>query len=177
MTQSSSGSIPPASPKKSGVPVFVWILGGCGCLGIGGFFFLMLLAIALPSFLNQVGKARGSEAKSTLGTINRAQQAYQLEKGVFAKSIKDLDARVSGKFFNYKVVPSSNPKVAIATATSTQPELKSYTGFIFAKDPAKSEVVLGVCETNIASSNPPELSPITGSVTEPECPPGSSLVP
>jgi hypothetical protein len=84
MTQAPGEPIPVETTKKGGVPTFVWILGGCGCLGFGAFIFLILLAIALPSFLNQVGKARGSEAKSILGTINRAQQAFQLENGSFS---------------------------------------------------------------------------------------------
>jgi len=38
----------------------------------------ILAAIALPSFLNQAAKARQSEAKTYVGSANRAQQAYYL---------------------------------------------------------------------------------------------------
>jgi type IV pilus assembly protein PilA len=44
----------------------------------------ILSAIALPSFLNQANKAKQSEAKTYVGSMNRAQQAYYLEKGTFA---------------------------------------------------------------------------------------------
>ncbi len=44
----------------------------------------ILSAIALPSFLNQANKAKQSEAKTIIGSMNRAQQAYQLENGAFA---------------------------------------------------------------------------------------------
>ena len=44
----------------------------------------VLAAIALPNLLGQVGKARESEAKSQLGAINRAQQAFFTERGEFA---------------------------------------------------------------------------------------------
>ncbi len=44
----------------------------------------ILSAIALPSFLNQANKAKQSEAKTYVGSMNRAQQAYYLEKGSFA---------------------------------------------------------------------------------------------
>ena len=44
----------------------------------------ILSAIALPSFLNQANKARASEAKTYVGSMNRAQQAYFLENGNFA---------------------------------------------------------------------------------------------
>ncbi len=44
----------------------------------------ILSAIALPSFLNQANKAKQSEARQYIGSMNRAQQAYYLEKGMFA---------------------------------------------------------------------------------------------
>jgi Ca-activated chloride channel family protein len=54
---------------------FNWL----GCL-----FFLFILgvvgAIIAPSFLNQANKAKQSEAKQYIGSMNRAQQAYSLDK-------------------------------------------------------------------------------------------------
>ncbi len=47
----------------------------------------ILAAIALPSFLNQANKARQSEARTYVGSINRAQQAYFLEKQQFAPNL------------------------------------------------------------------------------------------
>ncbi len=46
----------------------------------------ILSAIALPSFLNQANKAKQSEAKTYVGSMNRAQQAYFAEAGEFAGS-------------------------------------------------------------------------------------------
>ena len=43
----------------------------------------ILGTLAIPSVLNQVGKARESEATVNLGALNRAQQAYFVEKGAF----------------------------------------------------------------------------------------------
>ena len=43
----------------------------------------VLAAVALPNLLGQVGKARESEAKSALGALNRAQQAFHLEARIF----------------------------------------------------------------------------------------------
>ncbi|NEO68596.1 type IV pilin-like G/H family protein [Moorena sp. SIO3H5] len=43
----------------------------------------ILSAIALPSFLNQANKAKQSEAKTYVGSMNRAQQAYYLENNEF----------------------------------------------------------------------------------------------
>ena len=43
----------------------------------------VLAAVALPNLLGQVGKARESEAKTALGAMNRAQQAFRLEAQKF----------------------------------------------------------------------------------------------
>jgi type II secretory pathway pseudopilin PulG len=168
-----------ASPKK-GVPVFVWILGGCGCFGCGGFLFLMVLAIALPSFLNQVGKARTAEAKSILGTINKSQESYSLENSRFANSIDALGLKLEpGRAFKYQIEPISNPNVAIVTATATRTESKSYTGVVFKMGSGQATSLLsGICETNTPSQTPPEFTTMPSTVaTSIECPPGSTLVP
>lgn len=43
----------------------------------------VLAAIALPNLLGQVAKGRQAEARNTLGTVNRGQQAHRLEFGNF----------------------------------------------------------------------------------------------
>ena len=53
-------------------------------------FMSIFAAVALPNFLKQVGKAREVEFKNTVGTVNRAQQAYHWEKNVFAQGADDL---------------------------------------------------------------------------------------
>ena len=63
----------------------------------------ILSAIALPTFLDQAGKARESEAKTNLGALNRGQQAYRLENGEFAGSISDLDVGIEGDIYSYSV--------------------------------------------------------------------------
>lgn len=45
----------------------------------------ILSALTVPNVLNQVGKARESEARVQLGALNRAQQVYFVEKGVFVE--------------------------------------------------------------------------------------------
>jgi type IV pilus assembly protein PilA len=54
----------------------------------------VLAAIALPNLLGQVGKARESEAKSTLGALARAQQVYFNQKTRFAETTDALDIPV-----------------------------------------------------------------------------------
>ena len=53
----------------------------------------VLSAVALPNLLGQVGKARESEAKNGVGSINRGQQAYFTERSSFAEfTTSSLDA-------------------------------------------------------------------------------------
>jgi len=50
----------------------------------------ILSAIALPSFLSQANKAKQSEAKQYISSINKGQQAYYAEKGTFVTNINQL---------------------------------------------------------------------------------------
>lgn len=62
----------------------------------------ILSAIALPSFLNQANKARESEARTYVGSINRAQQAFYMENSnVFADSIASLGLGINSATENY----------------------------------------------------------------------------
>ena len=57
----------------------------------------VLAAIALPNLLGQVGKARESEAKSTLGAMNRAQQSFFTERTRFAADSDELEVPVGNE--------------------------------------------------------------------------------
>jgi type IV pilus assembly protein PilA len=89
----------------------------------------VLAAIALPSFLNQIGKARGSEAKSSIGTINRAQQAYRLERSTFAGVLTNLDAKISGKFYSYTIGAATATNASVS-GSNLSTDIKSYSGAV-----------------------------------------------
>jgi prepilin-type N-terminal cleavage/methylation domain-containing protein len=61
----------------------------------------ILSAIALPSFLNQANKAKESEAKQYVGSANRAEQAYYLEKGEFTSDWSNLGLGIATQTANY----------------------------------------------------------------------------
>ncbi|MGA1282608.1 MAG: type IV pilin-like G/H family protein [Prochlorothrix sp.] len=61
----------------------------------------ILSAIALPSFLNQANKARESEAKQYVGSINRAEQARYLEKSSFTTDFGLLGLGISSNTTHY----------------------------------------------------------------------------
>ncbi|MEA5534734.1 type IV pilin-like G/H family protein [Crocosphaera sp. XPORK-15E] len=57
----------------------------------------VLAAIALPNLLGQVGKARESEAKTTIGALNRAQQGFFTEKSAFATSTDEVEVPIGNE--------------------------------------------------------------------------------
>lgn len=61
----------------------------------------ILSAIALPSFLNQANKARESEAKQYVGSMNRAQQARFLEKSAFSNDFGILGLGIASNTTHY----------------------------------------------------------------------------
>ena len=96
----------------------------------------ILSAIALPSFLNQGNKARESEAKTYVGSMNRAQQAYYTENAEFAENLGELGLGVDASTENYEyaidapgaTVSGATGEVMINKATAQQDTLKNYAG-------------------------------------------------
>ncbi|MFM2431162.1 MAG: hypothetical protein RLZZ511_2375 [Cyanobacteriota bacterium] len=124
------------TPKKSMSTTNQLLIGlgvGCGCFGaifLGG----IILAIALPSFLNQANKAKESEGKSYVGSLTRAQQAYFLENEKFASSLSELRLSPptgSSSPYNYSMapVPGKKPMVVI-TARPNRTGLRSFVGAV-----------------------------------------------
>jgi prepilin-type N-terminal cleavage/methylation domain-containing protein len=105
----------------------------------------ILAAIALPSFLNQANKAKQSEAKTYVGSMNRAQQAYYLERNTFAinDNFAQLGLGVSPSTVNYSYSLSATRPDAGAirqygipngpggtTADNESSALKAYAGAV-----------------------------------------------
>ena len=91
----------------------------------------ILAAIALPSFLNQTSKAKQSEAKTYVATINKTQQAYFTEKGTFAPGLTFLSLGTPAATDNYSYAVASTTTIATVVGASTlKPNLKAYVGRI-----------------------------------------------
>ncbi|PIG95470.1 type IV pilin-like G/H family protein [Gloeocapsopsis sp. IPPAS B-1203] len=91
----------------------------------------ILSAIALPSFLNQTAKARQSEARTNVGAMNRAQQAYYLENQAFAATnVSDLGLGLSNSD-NYTYSVGSLTSGVANKAKSANADLKGYAGGVF----------------------------------------------
>ncbi|GJD23731.1 general secretion pathway protein G [Rivularia sp. IAM M-261] len=92
----------------------------------------VLAALALPSLLGQVAKARQSEARNNVGALNRAQQAFFLEASSFATSIQAVGIGIRTQTDNYKYEVKTVGKatdLAASWGLSTKPNLKSYYGY------------------------------------------------
>lgn len=132
----------------------------------------ILAAIALPSLLGQANKAKQSEARNNVGAINRAQQAFNLEGGVFTTSMVNLGIGIKTQSVNYdypiKGFVQNNKVVAVHNSGLPRSiSLKAYvsitaTGY---SDPnavaGAKEVttVSGVCESLSAWDGSTAFSP------------------
>ena len=95
----------------------------------------ILAAIALPSFLNQANKAKQSEAKTYVGSMNRAQQAYFLENNTFASNADfpqlglGIKTETGNYFYGINTATANLPKqLAVPRKVSTESALKAYAG-------------------------------------------------
>jgi type IV pilus assembly protein PilA len=91
----------------------------------------ILAAIALPSFLNQANKAKESESKSYVGSMNRTQQAYFLENNKFSTGLGDLGLGINSSTVNYTysiTIGSTNSGVFNISYPSNTTLLRTHTG-------------------------------------------------
>lgn len=142
----------------------------------------ILSAIALPSFLNQANKAKQSEAKTIVGTMNRAQQTYLLEAGEFAdkNGFGNLGLGVKTQSQNYKYVISGggSGKTVVtnqAQLLNTGAPIKAYVGgVIIGTVTATSETtsLAILCEATKAGSakGPSGAQDAKATAGQPACP-------
>ncbi|MEA5488625.1 MULTISPECIES: type IV pilin-like G/H family protein [Pseudanabaena] len=123
----------------------------------------ILAAIALPSFLNQAAKARQSEAKTYVGSANRAQQAYYLEKQRFADSLTNLSIGVAATTENYTYTTLGSSRGTTGTdanaysgAVPREPSIKAYVGAVNLATPqgsGEATTLAALCEGKLPPVN------------------------
>jgi type IV pilus assembly protein PilA len=135
--------------------------------------------IALPSFLSQAAKAKESEGKQNISSINRAQLAYFVEKSSFANTFDQLAlGTIAGgstsetSNYSYQITVTELERT-VTTATAKDPSLRSYTGATFRYTNSANEPVINsiVCQTNEPSTTPPAIPQLVAGKIE--CAPGS----
>ena len=107
----------------------------------------ILSAIALPSFLNQAAKAKQSEAKTYVGSVNRAQQSFRIENTSFAANIDALQIGIptSTDFYNYTLGADVNTTTVLATAKDPT-SLKGFSGGVTILSTGQTSAI--ACQTN-----------------------------
>ena len=92
----------------------------------------ILSAIALPSFLSQAAKAKQTEAKTFVGAVNRAQQAFRMENQQFTGVIADLQIGVptQSEYYTYNLsaAAASSTTVSAAPIVNESSTLRAYAG-------------------------------------------------
>lgn len=136
----------------------------------------VLAAIALPNLLSQVAKGRQAEARTNLGAINRAQQAYRLEKAMFGK-IADLPLIPTGQYYEFKDSTTAPTAVAagqIATAKlAYENDIRDYQAGV--NQSTTGQFTSAICEAKDPNVGKPTTSAVDPTVANP-CPTDYSIV-
>jgi len=118
----------------------------------------ILSAIALPAFLNQANKAKQSEGKQYVSSINKGQQAYYAENTKFGENIPDLGLglKTATTNYDYKVVAGASTADATATPNAdTKASLKGYAGGVGLVKAGEAQTTQSVlCETKTVNADP-----------------------
>lgn len=129
---------------------------------------------------NNVSKARESEGKNYIRAMIRGQQAYYLESTKFTPNIEQLGIGIKSETENYRYqMAVQNVQAVMMIAQAKKPELRSYTGVVFAvgNNNQNMQTVTGICETDNPTFTPPSMPSFPNSVAEPiQCPVGSHLL-
>ncbi len=126
----------------------------------------ILAAVALPNLLGQVGKARETEGKNGVGTINRAQQAYHFERQEFTPAIADgtamgalgnqdnlLGITVTSDYYTFAVQDGTNLFVT-STATASDGSNDGVRAYSGATQFGAGVYNVIICQTDAINATP-----------------------
>lgn len=134
----------------------------------------ILSAIALPSFINQAAKAKQTEAKTTVSSINKGQQTKRIEEGVFATNIPSLAIGLNGTStanYNYTISATATGTVATVTASAIDANsVKGYGGGIFISGSGDAPSI--ICQTTGTQGTIVTLAPVNATT----CPTGMEIL-
>lgn len=118
----------------------------------------ILSAVALPNLLGQIGKARETEGKILVGTINRAQQSlhYETEQMIALNTVdlannNALGVVVDTEYYNLSTVPSGTMNSATTVAVNPNAiaeGTRNFAGAIGFND-TEGRYVLNICISDV----------------------------
>ena len=109
----------------------------------------ILSAIALPAFLNQANKAKQSEGKQYISSMNKGQQAYYAENTKFGSDVTalGLGLKTATTNYTYSLATTASSANALAGPTNTE-ALKGYAGGVGLVDAGEAKTTQSIlCET------------------------------
>ncbi len=145
----------------------------------------ILAAIALPSFLNQANKAKQSEAKTYVGTLNKGQQAYYTEKNRFGSDVAILGVGVKTDTENYTFTSAGTTAATVtgnfatSKGTAKAVALRGYAGRVQLHTITTTSDVTSLavlCEANQAGVTAPTDPGLGDSSVGPTCAANQSAV-
>ncbi len=135
----------------------------------------VLAAVALPNLLSQVGKARETEIKNAVGTVNRSQQAYHFEKQVFGDTTARLGLALNNEYIdgndeaatalNITATGAASATVAPVNAQATDDGTRAYSGGIFYTGGTYTQIMCQ-SDTPATNLNPPTVGTACAAGTE-----------
>ena len=130
----------------------------------------VLAAVALPNLLGQVGKARETEAKNAIGTINRGQQTFHFDAKTFIEDpLTDTDFQdITNPFgvslvsavYAYAVPGGDAVNSGLATATPEDATDDGVRGFAGQTDydTGTGTYGMGVCQGTAIGDTPTAIA-------------------
>lgn len=116
----------------------------------------ILSAIAIPSLLGFANRARESEARTYIGSINRSQQLRLVESQSFG-TLEQLGNPIPTETENYRYAVTANESSAIITANPVGDGVRPMSGII------QIQTVLGTsATTTVTAICPGTLTPTIG---------------
>jgi prepilin-type N-terminal cleavage/methylation domain-containing protein len=124
----------------------------------------VLAAIALPNLLGQVAKGRQAEARTNLGTVNRAQQAFRLEEATFTE-VSNLPVETTTTYYS-AVANAAAGNINQLGAAHHVAALSTYTNDIRDYGSAVGQTTAGVYSAVVCEQiAPPQATVGVGSLT------------
>jgi type IV pilus assembly protein PilA len=142
---------------------------------------MILAAIAFPFVIScgPTPKAKQSEAKQYINSMNKGQQATYAEEGAFSNSINALGLGIKTQTTNYNYSTISTKNAAFSYGVARSNNLRSYVGAVFlvpvsqAANNKKTTVSILCTANSPGNTQPPDPILQKGN---PVCAAGSSLV-
>lgn len=112
-----------------------------------------------------------AQAKQTVNILQRAQQAYYLERRQFVASVEALSVglEMEDDTYIYAIQPGAVPSLVSISATPKFAPLRSYTGAVTVNS-AGDRLITLICESERPAASPPI---IMGSGEQTSCSPGA----